>query len=483
VLLRGADVFREPAPGPDKVGSVLLIFCCVVTAFMLRGELPSNIVRIGAVGAGLGIGMSGLFDLRQGLRNLVRADFMALLALYFLTLAEFLAPQEKFNSLVAVESARGATLSCLIAFSGLALGRHLITARRQPLATLLTTPVPGAWLLLAFWACVGLSYLHMLLAVGFNPFKMIYYFLEPRFTQPWTRGQLGGWKELLNEFALLLNLVPPIAGIVLARWRKFGWVQVALVILGLSLTLFYGFTSGTRNVFIIYLVTFVIGYAFAIPPGKEFRLLVLGTLSGTLVLVATTLMLNFRDQGLREYSRTNYQPEVDTFKEFTIDSNMYAIARLVEFYPRYRGYLGMELPYLAMIRPVPRAIWKDKPVGMSMPVEDVMNVEGLTIATSFVGEAYMIYGNPTVFLASLLFGMLAAWWNDFASSKNSELGILIYASGFFAALITMRSFMVFTTTILPTLVAIVIGHFVTAGLARRQTRRRPLPAQHGAGAR
>ena len=30
-----------------------------------------------------------------------------------------------------------------------------------------------------------------------------------------------------------------------------------------------------------------------------------------------------------------------------------------------KPYLGWELPYLAIIRPIPRAIWKGKPLGMS----------------------------------------------------------------------------------------------------------------------
>ena len=53
----------------------------------------------------------------------------------------------------------------------------------------------------------------MLIAVNFNPVELVNQMLAPRFTQPWQRGRLGGWGELLYEFCrLILYLVPAIAG-------------------------------------------------------------------------------------------------------------------------------------------------------------------------------------------------------------------------------------------------------------------------------
>ena len=41
------------------------------------------------------------------------------------------------------------------------------------------------------------------------------------------------------------------------------------ITLGFILVLYIGFASGTRNLFISYLLTFLIGYAFALPPGRR----------------------------------------------------------------------------------------------------------------------------------------------------------------------------------------------------------------------
>ena len=139
----------------------------------------------------------------------------------------------------------------------------------------------------------------------------------------------------------------------------------------------------------------------------------------------------------------------------------------MEVFPSRREYLGLEIPWLALIRPIPRAIWKGKPEGMSTSIEDALGVEGLTIAASFAGEAYMSGGNFAVLLIALIFGAASGWWCYLASPRNSEIGILIYASGFFAAVISMRSLLVFTTALLPTIVGIIIATYLVGILRNR----------------
>src|SRR5258708_21929561 len=164
------------------------------------------------------------------------------------------------------------------------------------------------------------------------------------------------------------------------------------------------------------------------------------------------------------------------------------MCRLVDVVPHKQHYLGWEIPYQALIRPIPRAIWSGKPEGLSSSIEDALGVEGVTISATFVGEAYMSGGIMAVLISGLVFGALAGWWSYLASSKNSELGILIYASGFFAAVISMRSLFVFTTALLPTVAALVIGTYAVRLLAKQgqqllsraalrsaQARRLPMP--------
>jgi hypothetical protein len=397
------------------------------------------------------------FDLRLGgALNLIRADLMAILAFYFLTFFEFLFPQPDFDTMIGVPATHAAILCVNVGFLGLFVGRHFIHPKKQPFASTLTREIPSGWIVFIFWACAAIGYLHMLIAVNFNVVEMVNCFMDPRFTQPWQRGRLGDWKALIVELGMFIYLIPPLAGIMLARRNRFSAFTLLLVCAMLLFTFFYAFTSGTRNIFASYLVTFVIAYSFALPFARRKELIALCAGSALIMLFATYFMLQFRTVGFRNYLRGKYVMTDTRERTLFVDYNLYVIGRLAEMFPKKHDYLGWEIPYQALIRPIPRAIWHGKPEGLSASIEEVLGVEGVTIAASFAGEAYMSGGLIAVLLIGLAFGAFTGWWSYLASPQNSELGILIYASGFFATVISMRSLFVFTTALLPTVAALVL---------------------------
>jgi hypothetical protein len=339
------------------------------------------------------------------------------------------------------------------------------------LQELFKKPVPGGWLLILFVGCIFLGHLQMLMAVDFNPFLMVEWFTAPRFSQPWGRGRLGDWKALLYELSMLLYLVPPIAGIVMARRHQFNAIQHWIIALGLALELFYAFCSGTRNLFISFVVTFLIGYIFALPRGRQRELITVGVVSVVLTFIASSFMLKFRSVGLKDWVKGNRPQSEVTDKFIHVDFNLFVISQLVATFPKIHEYLGWEIPYLALIRPIPRALWPDKPEGMSISLESSAGAEEeWTVAASFVGEAYVAGGIPIVILTGMFFGAFTAWWSRLASPHNSTIGILIYATGFFAAAISMRSLFAFTTALLPTLAAIFAARMLVKHLHQKALR-------------
>ena len=463
-------------PKPDFNGTLAALAGIAITGLFMTGTLPSTLGRVAAIGTALSLLLSVLMDFRAGPRNLIRADMMAILAFYFLTLFEFLFPQPIFDAMIDVRTTHEALLVVLLGFAGLLIGRHLVHVRRQPFSETLTREVPHFWMILIFWACFLVGYMHMLVAVDFNVKDMVFYFMEPRFSQPWQRGKFGDWKALLVELGLFIYLLPPLAGIMIARRHRYHAVQIFLVCVALAFTAFYGFTSGTRNVFCSYLVTFLIGYAFALTGDRKRELVTLCASSAVVMVIATYFMLEFRSVGFTNYIHNRYDPLEKPERSLFVDYNLYAICKLVEVFPHKKPFLGFEIPYVALIRPIPRAVWKGKPEGLTSSIEDALGVQGLTISASFVGEAFMSGGMLAVLATALFFGMLTGWWNFLASARNSELGILIYASGFFASVISMRSLFVFTTALLPTVAALVIGSLAVKFLAAQAARlagRRP----------
>lgn len=473
---------------PDPVGTGIAIFGILIVMATVGGQVPTELAHYAAIGTGFSLLASLAFDLRRGILNLIRADVMALLAYYFLTLFEFLLPQKAFNLMISVNSTHNALNIALLGYVGLLIGRHIPQPKKQPFEKVLTWEIPPPMLILIFWGALFLGYLYMLLAVNFDVMKMVNYFMDARFSQPWQRSKFGDWKALLNELGLFIYLIPPLAGVIFARRQRFGKFALFTIFIGYLFTLFYGFSGGTRNVFATYLVTFLIAYVIARPPEAPKRGIIIICLVSALAMYFSTIyMLKFRNIGLKNFILYG-EPAGDPHeKGLFVDYNLYAIGKLTEVFPSKHAYLGLEVPYNAIIRPIPRALWKNKPQGLSISIEDALGVSGLTIATSFSGEAYMSGGLFGVLTIAILFGMYNGWWNYLSSPRNSELGILIYASGFFAAVISMRSLFEFTTALMPVFASFALTVYVINVAAKKvvairanRNRNRPLPPRPGA---
>jgi hypothetical protein len=463
-----APPWRQPWPRLDATISLLIGF--IITAFAMAGgdarPTSSGLAHTTAVGVGLSLLVSFAFELRSGLRNLVRADLMGILALYYLTLWEFLFPQPFFDVEMRFPDVTYKALwAVMLGFTGIAIGRHLIPKGRQPFEQVMTKPVPPNLLVYLFWGSFVLGYLHMFLGVNFDIPKMLDYMTRPRFEQPWGRGKFGDWKALINELSLLLYFIPPLTALVLARRHQFSPVVIISTLLGFGWTLFYGFCSGTRNLFGAYLVTFMIAFAFATPAERRQQVVLVCACCAAAFALATGAMLQMRTVGFQRWWKGEYTEYANRQSTAVfVDDNLLAIGKIAAYFPARSGYLGGEIPYLALVRPIPRALWKGKPEGLSISVEEhVFQMRGLTISSTFVGEGYMSGGLVGVSFYALVLGALAGLWNRMASPRNSDLGILIYSSGFFAVVITMRSIMTLTTALLTPAAGILAGMFLIKG--------------------
>ncbi len=460
-------------PQPSVTGTILLLAALFLTWMSLEGETASALARHAAWGCAVGLALSLACDAGRGWLNLVRADVMALAALFFLTLFEFFYPQPNFDELVPPEYARAGIGCTLLGIGSVAVGRHFASLPNSPYWDVFTRPVRPGFLVGIFTFAMVVGYLHMFLAAGWNPLVVFDYWLAPRFAQPWGRGRLGDWRALVYELSLLIYLIPPLAGVVFARWREYRALALAWVGFGLLATLFYGFSSGTRNIFASYLVTFLIGFLFARGKTPLRTVVILCGICAGLLFFSTRVMLDFRGVGLKNYWNQQTEETLTEEQSLFVDYNLFVISQLTQLFPARYAHLGWEVPYLALVRPIPRALWPGKPEGMSITMEEALDVEGLTLASSFVGEAYIAFGNVGIVAFGLLFGWFAGWWSHLASPRNSPFGILMYASGFFAIVISMRSLFVFTTAILPTAAAIIGGSLLIDKLRERRQRLGP----------
>jgi len=434
-----------------KISSFVMCIGLALTYLVLPNSNSTDVYSSAAVGAGLAICAGILVESRAGLRSLIRTDLLLIVTLFGLTLVEFFFPQGHIDSLVGPQTAIQGVEALFLGFCGIIIGR-IPTHRYERDRTHQVVVQLGQKTLFRLYLLVFfLGYLYMLFMVGFNPVELVSQMLLPRFHQVWTRGQFGGISDIFGEFCgLLLYLVPALGGAILADRERFTFVQLACVTFGLVFTLFYGFSSGTRNVFAIYVVIFAAAYLI-LRRNVAWKGTAIGATAVAVILYfGAYYMLQLRGVGLARYLEGGATSVGFRKETLFIDNNLPVISLLTDIFPARYDYLGFEIPVYAIAHPIPRAIWPDKPAGLSVETADALGVRGASIASTFVGEAYITGGYPAIIVISLMFGIFAGWWNRIRYRLHSNVGVAVYASGFFAAMLCMRSMVWFTTAMLPT---------------------------------
>lgn len=457
-VLRHSPIPVEPE-SRRRAATIALVLGLALTGASMPTDDATRIFGHAAAGVAVSLAVSIGIELTAGLRSLLRADIVMLVTLFGLTFVEYLLPSRTmFEFLVSPEGAVNAAVSALIAFAGIGVGRHFVSEIRERRGRSYTMDLSGAAMFQIFLLAFFLGYLHIFLAVNFDPFEALRQMAEPRFAQSWGRGRLGDWPDLLVEVGGLIYLIPPLAGCMFAQVKNYSFTQKAVVAVLLMFTLYYGFSGGTRNVFGVYMLTFCSSYVMLNANISRFNLMVFIAVMSALTLVSMHYMLDFRSVGLGNYSFGQNE-----FSGVFVDSNMVVIAKLSEVFPKVYDYLGLEIPYSTLIRPIPRALWAGKPEGLSVGIETALGMEGLTLAATFVGEAYMAGGMLAVLAVALLFGAVASKWNAVWRSSRCNFDLVIYVSGFFCAALAMRSLLSSLPALLPTLGLWLYGRYILVG--------------------
>jgi hypothetical protein len=432
----------------------------MVALFSLTGKLPTEICGHAAQIVGITLLLAVGLEVSQNWRAILRPDVVALCSLFFLTFFEFLSPQPAVDSMISRASISYGSILCLIAFGGIAVGRHLAPPVPGWMSSLVQYQTSPATLLAIFWLSFFLGHLYMLLAVNFNIGEMIDQMMGPRFSQPWQRERFGDWKALLNEVGMMTNLVPPLGGLILSKRERYKPVSLFLVAIGVLFVIFEGLAGSTRNVLAVYIITFLVGYGINITRKRLIEFLLLCLLAAAGFYQASSIMLDTRTIGLKTYLKHQDTSSfvIEEPAPFFVDLNLINISAMTEKVPATHPYLGLEVPFVALVHPIPRALWHGKPEGLSLSIEETLGEEGgvTTLSTTFIGEAYLAGGLLGVVIAALFFGILTGWWGRLTLAVSSELGLLIYASGFFATAISMRSLFVLSTAALPTFAALAL---------------------------
>ncbi|MGG6263578.1 hypothetical protein ACQ4M3_16285 [Leptolyngbya sp. AN03gr2] len=454
------DLYSEAEHFPPSASSAatLALLGGIALGFMgmqSPSDQPALIARAAAIPVAVGLIASVYLDSNRGLRNLFRTDLLCLISLYYLILAEFLFPQEEFNTFLTIAQTRHALSLVLVAFASFAIGRHLIKPQPMRSPWLNFEDISTGTLFRVVMISATLGYFYMLLSVQFDIFKMINAMMGARFTEPWGRGRLGGANSLIIELGLLRYAIPPLFGVLLNRRRSIPLYQQTILLAVFALTMFQGFSGGTRNVFVAYLATFIVGYLLTLPRYNFINTILPLILTFWIAAYGSYHMLEFRTIGLRNYLDNRVYASDTVRQTLSVDYNLGSLGIVADAIPSSHDYLGGEILVWSLIKPIPRVFLPSKPEGLSVSIEEIAGAEGYTLATTYIGEAYMMAGVLGVIGTSLFLGALANWWNRLVLQRQSDYAMVVYALGFFAGSITMRSMFWLTTAMLPVIGLIV----------------------------
>lgn len=455
-------------PARKLLSTVVICVGCLMTALSLPSTGPEiDIYRFGAYVVGIMLAVAFAIEGSAGIRSLNRVDIVAIFGLYFLTFAEFLHPHVR----VLYKGYTGnATASCQVVLAGmafLAIGRHFPLPIALGIGKTRLPELPPRQIFWLYCALFALAFLWVFLSVQFNPIEVVHYMLAGRFERPWQRQRIGGWISFITELQLLAYPSAAVAGYIFAKAKRFGSSDKLIIALLVAFSLVFFISDGARNRVLIYAGIFISTYFVASTEVRSTKVIVFAALAVAILWFVSGFMLDFRNAGLGDYlSSRGAAAIVDESNGFMIDNNLVSIARVMQVFPDVYPFQGWDIVEQIFTKWVPRALWPDKPIDMTVSIENALNTGGgYTIAVTYVGEAYLIAGWPTVIVCSLVLGSLAATWTKVGLAARTNLDLVYYATGFFAAMLGMRSVMFISIALMP-----LLGFYV---LARWLGRNRP----------
>lgn len=457
--------------GPTAAGTFVLMTGLLLAYALIAPAMPSEMAMLTAWIVVSTLIASLLIEAKLvGLRQMIRVDCVALVAFYLLTLAEFLIPQPVLDLQLTPEEAQTGLTVIILGFAAIGTGRILVPQKRRPSRANDIPQMSMREILALSIICFSIGHLHMFLAVEFNPVRLWNELTDPRFTQDWSRGAIGGWNTLLYELHLLTYLIPPAGAMLLVNRKQISPIWIPVVCAMLVFEFFSGYSQGTRHVFAIHLITFCSAAMLSMRRLSSGRVAVFVSAAGAILILASLTAIEFRKIGLREYVNRLFvsetpgpaQQELTTSSnlDFMVDNNLRAIGSITSYFPTRHDYLGGEVMIHAVIHPIPRAIWKGKPEKLTVAPEEILGIQGATIAATFAGEGYMSYGYAGVIIFGVALGILCGFWNMLALNLGHRTFLMIYVAGFFWVTIAMRSVMWITVGALPCFALFFYARFV-----------------------
>jgi hypothetical protein len=270
---------------------------------------------------------------------------------------------------------------------------------------------------------------------GFDPVEMINGLSACRFCAPWNRGAVGGSEAFVEHLKYFGYTLPSLAVLIWYYNGRLHPKTVCSVSMSLIMVAFLSQDGGRRVIGVVAgaaLITWLL-----LQQNLKPRMLIVSVCAIGCLLVTMELMLKYRGVGFS----ADWQADDSKTQAALIhvDDNILRLTQLIKFIPDVQAYVGIEPLTFAMVRPVPRYFWPDKPVDPGYDLTALLGEEGFSLTTSVVGEFYAMHGLAGVFVGGFFFGRIANMWSKILSTPGGAGKAMTYGLGIMVLFTALRS--------------------------------------------
>jgi len=433
-------------PLPGDVGVALAGSAIIgVGAVLAISQTPSEYAPPGAMfwpAALLSASLLAIPIMRallEGLHGLLHAENLLLVAIIYWILLDLLQGAYPLDELSRDDVIAALEVIAIFAMV-VPLGRLAPTLGvPKPIMRAARADLPAQSAFAAVCICFALCISRFAIPTNFDPARMIDGLYQPRFGAPWSRGDLGGWDAFIDHLSYF-GYVLPAATVLVATRAKARWADPRVwisILLAAIVCAFLAQSGGRRIIGMMFgsglLLWMILKDRFSITRAA----VVAGGAIGVLSLLQFILVI--RNVGLEGYLSGDVDLEDFEFAgQFHVDDNFLRLAQIIHYFPDVVEYVGWRQIYYVLVRPIPRALWPDKPIDAGFSLPGLVGKSDVSLSSSIIGELHASYGLIAVVVGALLLGWAAASWTTLLRERNENARVL-YCLGLMVFFVGMRS--------------------------------------------
>lgn len=280
--------------------------------------------------------------------------------------------------------------------------------------------------------CFMLGMFNYAYSVDFDIPVMFSYLGASRWSAPWARGQLGGWNAFIDQMPYFGYVLPSLTALLIAKQGLLRFTTLVAIACSVIMLLFLAQGGGRR------LIGVTVGAALLVwvqaHPHMRLKNMVIVGVGAIGLAWASQFILNIRTGGLESFLERGSE-----YDYLHVDDNFLRLAQVIEIVPNQHPYVGSGMVLYALVRPVPRVFWPNKPIdsGFDLPTE--VGMKGVSLSMSIIGEWYISWGWISVIVGGWLHGRLAKAANTLRDQGISNRNPIVYGLAVMVLVSGMRS--------------------------------------------